>query len=68
MFVWVELNGKQTYVDDEELDPCELCGAFIGTCRLSGCVEEEDAGCFWCGSRTNGACRCDNAYESQAGK
>ena len=64
--VWVELNGKQTYVNDEELDPCEECGELISVCRARECVF--GAGCSWCEAVRASACRCDSDYESQAGK
>jgi hypothetical protein len=64
--VWVELNGKQVFVNDEELDPCEDCGELISVCRARECLM--GAGCSWCGARTGGACRCDHDYEQAVGK
>jgi len=71
--VWVELNGKQTFVDDTEIDPCEDCNNPISICRENGCIDGEleaqmEQGCFWCGAPNAYACRCDNDYESAAGK
>jgi hypothetical protein len=74
MFIWIESpEGKKTFVNDHEIDPCEDCGEFIGTCRENDCVEgwaerQAEQGCFWCGAPNTYACRCDNDYESRAGK
>jgi hypothetical protein len=65
MFIWTIINGKATFVDDETIDPCELCGE-----RLSVLGEEDfdDYGCVICGAERSSRCRCDYAYESAAGK
>lgn len=70
MFIWITTpEGKRTFVNDHEIDPCEECGEFLGTCDLNGCREGKDEnGCFWCGAQNTRACRCDNDYESAAGK
>lgn len=72
-YVWIDLNGKQTYVNDEDLDPCKDCENPIGICQENGCIEGEyeakmEEGCFWCGAPNKYACRCDSAYESRVGK
>ena len=66
MFIWTTINGKQTFINDEELDPCEICGERIGTCEMNACNEE--FGCLVCGAERASACRCDYVYDEWAGK
>jgi hypothetical protein len=71
MFIWTTINGRQTFVNDEELDPCETCGERIGTCQMNSCLSDadyDDYGCIVCGAERSSACRCDYDYESAAGK
>jgi len=73
MFIWTEINGKQTFINDHEIDPCDDCGEYLGTCELNGCVEgdlecEAEKPCWSCGAPNAYACHCDNDYESAVGK
>lgn len=71
MYVWTIINGKATFVDDETIDPCELCGERLSVCDDNKCLGEEDFddyGCVICGAERSSRCRCDYAYEQRAGK
>ena len=71
MFVWTTINGKATFVDDAEVDPCEICGERLGICEENNCLGDDDFddyGCIICGAERSSACRCDSAYEDWAGK
>jgi hypothetical protein len=72
MFIWTTINGKQTFINDEELDPCETCGERLGTCQMNNCLDDnddfDDYGCIICGAESTNRCRCDASYEDWAAK
>lgn len=72
MFIWTTgSNGNPLFINDEDIEPCDVCGERLGTCQMNACLDDrpsDDLGCSFCGAESNNRCHCDNDYEQWAGK